>query len=81
MLEGETLANLANDHKFAKVFSAKILCLILNNIINVQIREVCFTKCVFVVNSPPKLAPTKVSLYTVTNNYCISSGSVPSHLS
>ena len=30
------MADLANDHKFAKVPSAKILCLILNNIINVQ---------------------------------------------
>ena len=29
----ETLADLANDHKFAKVTSAKILCSILNNII------------------------------------------------
>ena len=33
----ETLADLANDHKFAKVSSAKILCSILNNIIKVQI--------------------------------------------
>ena len=35
----ETLADLANDHKFAKVSSAKILCSILNNIIKVQIYQ------------------------------------------
>ena len=43
----------------------KYFCSILNNIINVQIRQ-SFCKCVFVVNSPPKFAPTKVSLYTVS---------------
>ena len=32
---GKLLADLANDHKFAKVSLAKILCSILNNIINV----------------------------------------------
>ena len=37
----ETLADLVNYHKFAKVSSAKIPCLILNNIINVQIHQSC----------------------------------------
>ena len=62
----ETLADLANDHKFPKVTSAKILCSILNNIINIQIRQlkVYFANCIFVANSP-KFAPTKVSLYMV----------------
>ena len=44
----ETLADLANEHKFAKVSLAKILCLI------------HFAKLVFVVNLP-KFAPTKGS--------------------
>ena len=26
------------------------------------------TKCVFVINSPPKFAPTKVSLYKIQDN-------------
>ena len=52
-----------NDHKFAKVSSAKIPCLILNNIINIQIPKVYFANCDFAANSP-KFAPTKVSLYT-----------------
>ena len=39
--EKETLADLANDHKFAKVFLAKILSSILNIVIN-QIRQMCF---------------------------------------
>ena len=40
--------------------AAKILCLILNNIINIQ---VYYAKCVFVVNLP-KFATTKVSIVT-----------------
>ena len=56
--------DLANDHKFAEVSSAKILYSILNNIIKVQICKVYFTNCAFVANSP-KFAPTKVSLHTV----------------
>ena len=63
----EPLADLANDHKFAKVSSAKILCSILNNIINVQIRQSLFASCIFVANLP-KFAPTKVSLYTVSHS-------------
>ena len=43
----EILADLANDHKFAKVSSAKILCSILNNIINVQIRQSLFRQLYF----------------------------------
>ena len=43
----ETLADLANDYKFAKVSSAKILCSILNNIINVQIRQSLFHQLCF----------------------------------
>ena len=44
----ETLADLANDHKFAKVSSAKILCSILNNIIiNIQIRQSLFRQLYF----------------------------------
>ena len=43
----ETLADLVNDHKFAKVTSAKILCSILNNIINVQIRQSLFRQLCF----------------------------------
>ena len=35
----ETFVDLANYHKFAKVSSTKILCSILNNIINVQIHQ------------------------------------------
>ena len=43
----ETLADLANDHKFAKVSSAKILCSILNYIINVQICQSLFCHLYF----------------------------------
>ena len=40
-------ADLVNDHKFAKVSSAKILCSILNNIIKVQIRQSLFHQLCF----------------------------------
>ena len=39
--------DLVNDHKFAKVSSAKILCSILNNIIKVQIRQSLFRQLCF----------------------------------
>ena len=45
----ETLAYLVNDHKFAKVSSAKILCSMLNNM---KFAKVYFANCVFVANSP-----------------------------
>ena len=52
----ETLVDLANDHKFAKVSSAKILCSILNNIMNIQICQSLFRQLYFC---------SEVSLYTV----------------
>ena len=57
----ESLADLANGHKFIEVSSAKILCLILYNIINIQVN---FANCGLAVNSQ-KFVPTKVSLYVV----------------
>ena len=63
----EILVDLANYHNFAQVSSAKIPCLILNNIINVQIcQSSCHQMC-FVANSP-KFSPTKVSLYSTIQN-------------
>ena len=47
----EILVDLANDHKFAKVSSAKIPCSILNNIINVQIHHSLFRQD-FAANLP-----------------------------
>ena len=43
----ETLADLANDHKFAKVSSAKILCSSTKYIIKVQIRQSLFRQLCF----------------------------------
>ena len=54
------------DGRFGKItinLPAKIPCLILNNIINIQIVQ-SLSPNVFLVNSP-KFSPTKVSLYTV----------------
>ena len=50
--------DLANEHKLAKA-SAKILCSILNNIINIQIHQSLFCRLYFCSEF------TKVSLYTV----------------
>ena len=56
--------NLVNYDKFAKVSSAKIPFLILNNIKTFKFAKVYATTCVFVVNLP-KFAPIKVFLYTI----------------
>ena len=60
----QTLAELANCHKSTKVSSAKMPCLILNNIINFQI---CQSLChqMYFVDNLPKFAAIKVSLYMV----------------
>ena len=46
-MEGGYIADLANDHKFSKVSSVKILCSILNNIINAQICQSLFHQLCF----------------------------------
>ena len=51
-------------HKFAKVSLAKLPCLILNNIINIQIHVRLFYQLCFVVNSS-KFALAKVSFYAL----------------
>ena len=57
--------HLANDHKFAKVSSTKILCSILKKF---KFAKIYFANCAFVANSP-EFTPTKVSLYTVSDDY------------
>ena len=53
------MADLVNDHKFAEVSLAKILCSILNNIINIQIRQSLSCQMCFCSEF------AKVSLYMV----------------